>query len=178
MGRQKSGSCTPLQAVALEGPACPFLVLCSQKQGEAGVRNLGWGRGCRVETGRAGLLLLGPFASSLPFPRPGPGIPPPPPPHLPDPNKGPCFSLASCVLFATMGEELGLERAPALGQTIRIWGLALTRNFPYGSGRRQFTSDSFPLKNGLSVTWPLLLPRLLCPGPGRMVEGYFYNLAW
>lgn len=28
VGRQKPRSCTPLQAVALEGPACQFLVLC------------------------------------------------------------------------------------------------------------------------------------------------------
>lgn len=51
-GRQKPGSCTPLQAVALEGPACQFLVLCVPRgrgrleEGTwAGVGVAGWRRG-------------------------------------------------------------------------------------------------------------------------------------
>lgn len=49
--------------------------LCSQRRGEAKVRNLGWGRGCWVEAGRAGLC-LGARCLSSAFPRPGLGFHP------------------------------------------------------------------------------------------------------
>lgn len=54
LGRQQPASCTLLQAVALEGPTWQFLVLFVPRVGEAGVRNLGWGRACQVEEGWLG----------------------------------------------------------------------------------------------------------------------------
>ena len=61
-GRQKTGSCIPVQAVAPEGPAClPVLGALFPEAGGGWKKGLGWGRGCWWRQGGLGACSEGPL---------------------------------------------------------------------------------------------------------------------